>query len=284
MRGYNYQHDFDQSLLLNGTSQTPFLSNADKNFIKPSVGISSRFGDNNVRIAYIEDYHPLSQASLSIEDTAGVPTRFEFMNPGGRITQGSLRLSRKLNNNLHLFAYHDVFEIYNNPIYKVLREQWNADLLENFTLDKYENPNVNELFNASSDFAAADFISTGITIEKSFINNWSFSSGIQVWEADEINHPNFDQGGLYGRVVNLPETLLYFGFTRSAYGGILSGRIKSEQSLVRTAMGVPFDQDLYDFKFVRGLKDTNGQMSLGVSGGFDDSNDHKISYKYRIFF
>ena len=34
LRGYNYQHDFDQSLLLNGTSQTPFLSNADKNFIK----------------------------------------------------------------------------------------------------------------------------------------------------------------------------------------------------------------------------------------------------------
>jgi len=34
----------------------------------------------------------------------------------------------------------------------------------------------------------------------------------------------------------------------------------------------------------RGLKNTNGQMSLGVSGGFDDSNDHKISYKYRIFF
>ena len=64
----------------------------------------------------------------------------------------------------------------------------------------------------------------------------------------------------------------------------MSGRVKSEQSLVRTAMGVPFDQDLYDFKFVRGLKDTNGQMSLGVSGGFDDSNDHKISYKYRVFF
>ena len=49
-------------------------------------------------------------------------------------------------------------------------------------LIKYENPNVNELFNASSDFAAADFISTGITIEKSFINKWSFSSGIQIWK------------------------------------------------------------------------------------------------------
>ena len=284
LRGYNYQHDFDQSLLLDGGLQTPFMSNADKNFLKPSVGLASRFGENDIRIAYIEDYHPLSQASLSIEDTAGVPTRFEFMNPGGRITQGSLRLSRKLNNDFHLFVYHDIFEIFNNPIYKVLREQWNADLLENFTLDKYENPNVNELVNASSDFAAADFVSTGITIEKSFNNNWSFSSGVQSWEADEINHPNFDQGGLYGRVVNLPETLLYFGFTRTAYGGILSGRIKSEQSLVRTARGVPFDQDLYDFKFVRGLKNTNGQMSLGVSGGFDDSNDHKISYKYRIFF
>ena len=71
-----------------------FISNADKNYIKPSIGFSTIFGDNTIRIAYIEDYHPLSQASLSIEDTAGIPTRFEFMNPGGRITQGSLRLSR----------------------------------------------------------------------------------------------------------------------------------------------------------------------------------------------
>mgnify|MGYP007000303794 CR=1 len=73
---------------------------------KPSVGLASRFGENDIRIAYIEDYHPLSQASLSIEDTAGVPTRFEFMNPGGRISQGSLRLSRRLNNDFHLFVYH----------------------------------------------------------------------------------------------------------------------------------------------------------------------------------
>ena len=54
--------------------------------------------------------------------------------------------------------------------------------------------------------------------------------------------------------------------------------------IITKKKGNKFDQDLYDFKFVRGLKNTNGQMSLGVSGGFDDSNDHKISYKYRIFF
>ena len=283
-RGFNYQHDFDQTLFLDGATQTPFLSNANKNYFKPSIGFSTEFKKNTIRIAYIEDYHPLSQASLSIEDTAGVPTRFEFMNPGGRISQSSLRLSRNFGEQYHLSAYYDAFEIFNNPIYKVLREQWNADLLENFTLNKYENPNLNDLFSASSDFAAAEFASSGIAIEKSFNNNWSLTSGFQVWEGDEINHPNFDQGGLYGKVINLPESLMYFGFTRTAFGGIFSGRVKSEKSLVTTARGTAFDQDLYDFKLVRNLQDSSGQMSFGVSGGFDDSNDHKMSFKYRLFF
>ena len=284
LRGYNYQHDFDQSLLLDSVSQTPFYSNADKNFIKPSIGFSNEFRDSTIRIAYIEDYHPLSQASLSIEDSAGVPTRFEFMNPGGRISQGSLRLSRNFGGQYFLSAYYDTFEIFNNPIYKVLREQWNADLLENFTLDKYENPNLNDLFSASSDFAAAKFSSSGISIEKSFNNKWSLSSGYQVWKGDEINHPNYDQGGVYGRVVNLPESLMYLGFTREAFGGIFSGRLTSEKSLVTTALGTAFDQDLYDFKLVRNLKTSSGQMSFGASGGFDDSSDHKMSFKYRVFF
>ena len=43
LRGYNYQHDFDQSLLLDGGLQTPFMSNADKNFLKPSVGFFFSF-------------------------------------------------------------------------------------------------------------------------------------------------------------------------------------------------------------------------------------------------
>ena len=284
IRGYNYQHNFDQSLLLDGASQTPFISNADKNYLKPSIGFSTLFGDNTIRIAYIEDYHPLSQASLSIEDTAGIPTRFEFMNPGGRISQGSFRLSRNFGKEYFLSAYYDSFEILNNPIYKVLREQWNADLLENFTLDKYENPNLNELFNASSDFAAAEFETLGFAIEKSFSNKLSLSSGYQSWEGNEVNHPNFDQGGVYGRVVDLPESIMYFGFTSTSYGGILSGRLTSEKSLVKTATGTAFDQDLYNFQYVRSLKNVNGQLSLGISGGFNDSSDHKISYKYRVFF
>jgi Flp pilus assembly protein TadD len=284
LRGFNYQHNFDQSLLLNGAIQTPFMSNADKNYFKPSLGLSTKFRNNIIRIAYIEDYHPLSQASLSVEDTAGVPTRFEFMNPGGRISQGSIRVSREFGEHFFLSAYHDNFEIFNNPIYKVLREQWNADLLENFTLDKYENPNLNDLFSASSDFAAAEFTSSGIGFEKSFIDKWSLSSGFQVWEGKEVNHPNFDQGGFYGRVVNLPESLIFLGFTRDAFGGIISGRVKSEKSLVKTSLGTAFDQNLYDLKLVRNLQDNLGQMSLGVSGGFDDSNDHKLSFKYRVFF
>ena len=89
---------------------------------------------------------------------------------------------------------------------------------------------------------------------------------------------------MYGRVVNLPESLVYVGFTRSAFGGIFSGRLKSEKSLVKTARGIAFDQDLYDLKLVRNLQGSSGQMSLGLSGGFDDSNDHKVTFKYRIFF
>ena len=116
------------------------------------------------------------------------------------------------------------------------------------------------------------------------IRDRSLSSGFQVWEGKEVKHPNFDQGGFYGRVVNLPESLIFLGFTRDAFGGIISGRVKSEKSLVKTSLGTAFDQNLYDLKLVRNLQDNLGQMSLGVSGGFDDSNDHKLSFKYRVFF
>ena len=34
-------------------------------------------------LAVIQDYHPLKQASLHIDDIAGVATRYEFMNSGG---------------------------------------------------------------------------------------------------------------------------------------------------------------------------------------------------------
>ena len=77
---------------------------------------------------------------------------------------------------------------------------------------------------------------------------------------------------------------MYLGFTTEAFGGIFSGRLKSEKSLVTTALGTAFDQDLYDFKLVRNLKTSSGQMSFGASGGFDDSSDHKMSFKYRVFF
>ena len=40
-------------------------------------------------VALIQDYHPLKQASLHIDDIAGVATRYEFMNSGGHINQAS---------------------------------------------------------------------------------------------------------------------------------------------------------------------------------------------------
>ena len=40
----------------------------------------------------------------------------------------------------------EFFEVENNPINLIFREQWNADLLSNFTLNKFYNPNKDALF------------------------------------------------------------------------------------------------------------------------------------------
>ena len=45
-----------------------------------------------------------------------------------------------------LYVNVDEFEIKNNPVYIIFREQWNADLLENFTLNKFNNPNANRIY------------------------------------------------------------------------------------------------------------------------------------------
>ena len=54
----------------------------------------------------------------------------------------------------------------NNPIYLLFREQWNADLLSNFTLNKFYNPNKDSLFRDHNDFAKAQFERVSFAFEK----------------------------------------------------------------------------------------------------------------------
>ena len=51
----------------------------------------------------------------------------------------------------------EFFEVENNPINLIFREQWNADLLSNFTLNKFYNPNKDALFSYNGKFARAEF-------------------------------------------------------------------------------------------------------------------------------
>ena len=82
-RGFLYDRDFKQTLSLDSVAQTGVTSNVSEVKFRPSVGILNKNEKFSYSLAVIQDYHPLKQASLHIDDIAGVATRYEFMNLGG---------------------------------------------------------------------------------------------------------------------------------------------------------------------------------------------------------
>ena len=98
-----------------------------------------------------------------------------------------------MSNKTKLFAHFDEFEIKNNPIYMIFREQWNADLLENFTLNKFNNPNTNRIYTPSSSFAAAKFKTTSIKAESFLSDTLTMYSGIEFLDAKVIDHSGYDE-------------------------------------------------------------------------------------------
>ena len=133
-------------------------------------------------------------------------------------------LSTNVTNSIRAFVEYDTFEVYNNPIYLLLREQWNADLLENFTLDKFENPNTDDLFSVNNNFGAAEVTKSSISLEKVFSNNYSMSVGYQSWDASTLDHPNISNDTAGTRLSGVPKNVSYLGFTSSlSNNGLLSG-------------------------------------------------------------
>jgi hypothetical protein len=110
------------------------------------------------------------------------------------------------------------FEIFNNPIQQIIREQWNSDLLENFTLKSYENPNLDKVVEANDNFVAGKFKITEITLEKDFANSFSMSFGLGKMDANEIDHPYYKEDTVLARVKLVPETFYYSGITFPAQG------------------------------------------------------------------
>ena len=206
LKGYNYKHDFDQNRTLDSVVQTPFTSDRDKSEVAASVGYAGSFNGTNIRLGYINDIHPVSQVSLATSDLVGIPTKFEFMKPGSQIEQWSAHLSTNVTSSIRAFVEYDTFEVYNNPIYLLLREQWNADLLENFTLDKFENPNTDDLFSVNNNFGAAEVTKSSISLEKVFFGNYSISVGYQSWDASTLDHPNISNDTAGTRLSGIPKT------------------------------------------------------------------------------
>ena len=230
-------------------------------------GISNSSDTLGYSIALIQDYHPLKQSSLSIDDVAGVPTRFEFMNSGGHINQGSIHLRYKYSNRTKLFTNFDFFEIENNPVYLIFREQWNADLLENFTLDKFNNPNANKIYTASSNFAAARFNIASLKAETIINDELTMYSGVEFSDGKVIDHPGYDEDGVYGRVIDLPETLAHIGLTKNYGDYFISGMIYDMSGIVSTATGDPYNEYGQKINYTRSLETGEFAVDLTNKGG-----------------
>ena len=156
MKAGYYHHEFDQDIIADGTLEKDYRSDKHKFFIKPSLGTEMINGNKTMRITAKQDYHPLRQAPILIDDNAGLTSHYEFVNTGGKIDQLSFQWQQKNNDGMITFDS-EFFEVENNPINLIFREQWNADLLSNFTLNKFYNPNKDALFSYNGKFARAEF-------------------------------------------------------------------------------------------------------------------------------
>ncbi len=281
-----YDRDFTQSLFLDSAAQTGVNSNVSDIKFRPAVGLSNHAQRLGYSFALIQDYHPLKQASLQIDDIAGVPTRYEFMNSGGHINQASAHFRYQMSDQTRLFINIDEFEIENNPIYMIFREQWNADLLENFTLNKFNNPNTNRIYSPSSAFAAARFKSSIIKAESLISDTLTMYSGVEFLDGEIVDHPGYDEKGVFGRVVDLPETLVHIGVTKN-YGDFLIAAMAYHMTgLVSTAYGTEYDQTGQKINFTRSF--AGGELAADLLHSYtysnNDPDEYKLNLTYRNYF
>ena len=150
---------------MDGSTNTDFRSDAHRYRFRPSYGLNVEVGGLSVNAAFIREYHPLRQAALQVEDIAGISPHFEFVNSGGILDQTSVQLTQDFNNDVLVTFIAEDFTVRNNEIYLILREQWNSDLLANFSLSKYYNANVEPLFYPKNRFAKGRFKRTGVAVE-----------------------------------------------------------------------------------------------------------------------
>ena len=95
----------------------------------------------------------------------------------------------------------------------IFREQWNADLLSNFTLNKFYNPNKDALFTYNKSFAKAEFRRIAISNERFLSKQSTLKAGAEFWKANEKDHGKYDEPAALGKVPGVPKRIFYIGFT-----------------------------------------------------------------------
>ena len=280
----NYQHDFDQSLVLDNVSKPDFLSNANYFRFRPSVGVEGNLFGGNFSIANISDMKMVSSTSFSAVDIASIYPKYQFMNSGGKIEQNSIKYNKSLPSGFSFNIEYDNFEIFNNPIKQIIREQWNSDLLENFTLKNYDNPNLDKVVEAHDDFVAGKFEQAEIVLEREFLNGFSMSVGLGKMDAIEIDHPYYIEASSLGRVKLLPETFYYSGITFPYFDGIFSGKLSKQENIILKTGANQSNTSKYEMNFTRKISNNSGMISLNIEGAIEGSSDHKLGITYRKTF
>lgn len=279
--GY-YHHEFDQDIITDNISRKDFRSDRHKFFARPSLGFSYEKNKNSLNFAAISDYHPLRQAPILADDVAGISTHYEFMNPGAKIDQLSLKFSHAPDNNNLFTLTAETFEVENNPVYLLFREQWNADLLSNFTLNKFYNPNKDSLFKDHNDFAKAKFERISFAYEKVLGDDITFRTGMELWDANEKDHPKFDETSPLGSVDGIPERVGFTGITKISSDYTIATRIRRKENIYDK------DNNLYKDKNMIELNYTApaffGDLILDLSGEIDHFNSLKTILMYRTYF
>ena len=280
----NYQHDFDQSLILDNTAQPAFLSNANYYRFRPSIGIATDFLGGNLFLANISDMKMVSSTSFTATDIVSIYPKYEFMNSGGKIEQNSIKYNKNFSKNINVNIEYDDFEIFNNPIQQIIREQWNSELLENFTLKNYENPNLDKVVESHDNFVAGKFKMIEISLEREFFNGFSMILGMGDIDTFELDHPYYIENSTLGRVKLIPETYYFSGISFPYYEGIFSGKISKQKNLISTSRPTDYNTSKYTLNYTKKFLDNSSTFALNLEGGIEGSSDHKVGVTYRVMY
>ena len=103
-----------------------------------------------------------------------------------------------------------------------------------------------------------------------------------MWDADEKDHPKFNETSPLGSVNGIPERIGFLGLTKISVDHTIASRIRRKQNIYDK------DNNLYEDKNLIELNYTApaffGDLVLDLSGEIDQSNSLKTILMYRTYF